>query len=120
MNRAMAMLQRTLACLILCGAVGTAVAQDVVPDLGPEEVIAPEVARREVEVPKIKSNDYELGVYLGMYSVEDFGTNPLAGLYFAYHLPRTYSLAASSATARSRTTLLSFSKAQLASPYRGW
>ncbi|UCE90149.1 MAG: outer membrane beta-barrel domain-containing protein [Pseudomonadota bacterium] len=82
----MVMLQRTLACLVLCGALGTAYAQDVVPDLGPEEVIAPEVARREVEVPKIKSNDYELGIYLGMYSVEDFGTNPLAGLYFAYHL----------------------------------
>jgi outer membrane beta-barrel protein len=49
-------------------------------------IIEPQVERREVKTPKIKSNDFELGAYFGALSIEDFGTNPIYGVRAAYHV----------------------------------
>jgi len=53
---------------------------------GPPPVIEPEVARRDVEPPRIDTEDFEVGVFLGQVSVEDFGVNTVAGARFAYHV----------------------------------
>lgn len=53
---------------------------------GPPPVIDPEVARRDVEPPRIDTEDFEVGVFLGQISVEDFGVNTVAGARFAYHV----------------------------------
>ena len=52
----------------------------------PEQVIEPEVERREIVQPKIDTEDFEIGIYAGGMSVEDFGVNPVYGATIAYHL----------------------------------
>lgn len=49
-------------------------------------VIEPDLARREIEPPKIDTEDFEIGVFAGQLSVEDFGVNTVAGARFAYHI----------------------------------
>ncbi|MEM7610766.1 MAG: outer membrane beta-barrel domain-containing protein [Pseudomonadota bacterium] len=52
----------------------------------PEQVIEPEVERREIVKPKIDTEDFEIGAFGGVMSVEDFGVSPVVGVTFAYHL----------------------------------
>ncbi|HKL62166.1 MAG TPA: outer membrane beta-barrel domain-containing protein [Woeseiaceae bacterium] len=52
----------------------------------PEQAIEPEVERRDVEPPKIDSENFEIGAYTGLMSVEDFGVNPVYGVRLAYHI----------------------------------
>lgn len=56
----------------------------------PPQVIEPEVARRKVTVPRIKSSNIELGLDYGALSIEDFGTNPVYGLTAAYHVTEDF------------------------------
>src|SRR5581483_8139371 len=42
-------------------------------------VVEPQVERRKITVPKIRSANIELGLNYGALSVEDFGTNPSYG-----------------------------------------
>jgi outer membrane beta-barrel protein len=49
-------------------------------------VIEPEVSRRQIEPPKINTNDFEIGAYAGLMSVEDFGSNAVYGASLAYHM----------------------------------
>lgn len=49
-------------------------------------VIEPDVARREIEPPEINTNDFEIGAYAGIMSVEDFGSNAVYGASLAYHV----------------------------------
>ena len=58
----------------------------VAEDTSQPPVIEPDVARREIEVPKIDTEDFEVGITLGQISVEDFGVNTVAGARFAYHV----------------------------------
>ena len=51
----------------------------------PEQVIEPEVERREIKKPKIDTEDFEVGVFGGLMSVEDFGANTVVGATLAYH-----------------------------------
>ena len=53
-------------------------------DLEPLVVREPE--RREIKVEKIDSENFEVGGFAGVMSVEDFGTNTLYGLRAAYHV----------------------------------
>jgi outer membrane beta-barrel protein len=52
----------------------------------PGQVIDPEVARREIKEPKIDSEDFEVGAFVGLMSIEDFGSDVVYGLRFAYHV----------------------------------
>ena len=53
-------------------------------------VVDPTVTRRKVKTPKIKSSDFELGVYAGSYSAQDFGVNPVYGARLAYHISEDF------------------------------
>jgi outer membrane beta-barrel protein len=48
-------------------------------------VIEPDVERREIRPPRIDTEDFEVGLFAGQLSVEDFGVNPVVGARFAYH-----------------------------------
>ena len=50
------------------------------------QVIDPEVERREIKEPKIDREDFEIGAFVGIMSIEDFGSDLSYGLRFAYHL----------------------------------
>lgn len=49
-------------------------------------VIEPDVARREIDPPRIDTEDFEVGILIGQISVEDFGVNTVTGARFAYHV----------------------------------
>jgi len=57
-------------------------------------IIEPQVSRREVKTPKIKSKDFEVGAYFGALTIEDFGTNPVYGVTAAYHVTEDFFLQA--------------------------
>ena len=51
------------------------------------QVIEPEVERREIREPDIDSEDFELGAYIGIMSVEDFGSGRVSTVQrLAYHV----------------------------------
>ena len=52
----------------------------------PEQVIDPEVERREIREPAIDREDFEIGAFAGIMSIEDFGSDPVYGVRLAYHL----------------------------------
>lgn len=51
-----------------------------------EQVITPEVDRRDIKMPRFPSNDFEIGVFAGTYSTQNFGTSTVAGLRAGYHI----------------------------------
>ncbi len=52
----------------------------------PEQVIDPDVERREVKEPAIDAEDFEIGGFAGIMSIEDFGTDLVYGFRLAYHI----------------------------------
>jgi outer membrane beta-barrel protein len=59
-------------------------------DQAPPRVVEPEVERRKIKVPKIKSQNVELGFTYGAISIEDFGTKPMYGATVAYHVTEDF------------------------------
>ncbi len=51
-----------------------------------EVVYEPDVDRREVREAKIDTENFEVGAFGGVMSVEDFGVNPVYGVRAAYHV----------------------------------
>ncbi len=52
----------------------------------PGQVIDPEVERREIKEPAIDREDFEIGPFVGIMSVEDFGSDVVYGARLAYHI----------------------------------
>lgn len=52
----------------------------------PGQVVDPQVERREIKEPKIDREDFEVGAFAGIMSIEDFGSDTVYGLKLAYHL----------------------------------
>ena len=50
------------------------------------QVIEPEVERREVREPDIDTENFEVGAFIGVMSIEDFGSDVVYGARLAYHL----------------------------------
>ena len=55
-----------------------------------EQVIVPQVERREVKVPKIPSNDFEFGLFAGTYATQNFGSNSVTGVRLGYHVTEDF------------------------------
>jgi outer membrane beta-barrel protein len=60
----------------------------------PGTVIEPDVARRQVKVPKIRSQDFEIGAYTGILSVQDLQSALTYGVRAAYHVSEDFFLEA--------------------------
>ena len=52
----------------------------------PEQVVRPEIERRDIEEADIDTEDFEIGGFFGVMNVEDFGTNPVYGARLTYHV----------------------------------
>ncbi len=52
----------------------------------PGQVIDPQVERREVKEPAIDREDFEVGGFVGIMGIEDFGSNVSYGVRLAYHM----------------------------------
>ena len=74
------------------------------PDEAPPRVVEPEVARREIKVPKIRSSNIELGLFYGELSIEDFGAHPVSGFTLAYHITEDFFFQAEAGRAKAGRT----------------
>jgi outer membrane beta-barrel protein len=55
-----------------------------------EQVVVPQVERRDVKLPKFPSKDIEVGLIAGVYSTENFGANTVYGLRLGYHITEDF------------------------------
>lgn len=51
-----------------------------------EQVIVPQVDRREVRLPRFPSKDFEIGLFAGTYAAQNFGSSLVGGLRAGYHV----------------------------------
>lgn len=73
-----------------------------------QQVIQPEIERRTIDIDKIDTEDFEIGVFTGLLSVEDFGSNLVVGARAAYHISED--LFIEGAYAKSDTTETSYER----------
>lgn len=86
----MKIFRNLIAILMLLAAPLAAWAQEQTPTPTTESVIQPELDRRDVVLPRIDTEDIEVGGYFGILSVEDFGANPVYGARLVYHVSEDY------------------------------
>ncbi|MGX5173483.1 outer membrane beta-barrel domain-containing protein [Aliikangiella sp. IMCC44653] len=58
------------------------------------KVFDPQVERREVDKDAIDTENWEIGAYYGVISIEDFGANDIVGATVAYHVTEDLFIAA--------------------------
>lgn len=56
---------------------------------GQAHAVDPDLERQEIDIDAIDSEDFEIGVYYGILSIEDFGSDTVAGVRAAYHVTET-------------------------------
>ncbi len=74
----------------------------------PGQVIDPEVARREIKEPAIDSEDFEVGAFVGIMSIEDFESDIVYGAKIAYHVTEGFFVEAT--VGRTEAGLTSFER----------
>ena len=84
----------TLRCALLATAsllVGLdALAADPAPAPPNEQVVVPQVDRRDIRKPKFPSNDFEIGAFVGTYATQNFGTSAVGGVRLGYHITEDF------------------------------
>jgi outer membrane beta-barrel protein len=79
----------TAGLIVLLLAVGVVHADDII-ERDNEQVIEPELERRTITEADIDSEDFEVGAYAGVMSIEDFGSNFVYGIRAAYHITEDF------------------------------
>jgi outer membrane beta-barrel protein len=83
------------ACLLALLAHGNARAADAPAADTSDQVVVPEVERRDVHKPKYPSNDFEIGLFGGTYSSQNFGTAFAWGGRLGYDITEDFFVEAS-------------------------
>ncbi len=55
-----------------------------------EQIILPELERREIKQAAIDAEDFEFGIFAGALSIEDFGVNASVGARLTYHVTEDF------------------------------
>jgi outer membrane beta-barrel protein len=55
-----------------------------------EQVIEPQVERRDVKLPRFPSKDFEIGLFTGTYETQNFGASSVSGLRVGYHITEDF------------------------------
>lgn len=69
-----------------------------------EQIIAPDIKRRTIKEDDLDSENFEMGIFYGLLSIEDFGTNPVIGITFAYHITEDFFVEAAYGTSETEKT----------------
>ena len=72
--------------LFLVGATASAFSVGVMAQQTPPPVIEPELDRREIREADIDSENFEIGVFAGQISIEDFSSSSIVGVTLGYHI----------------------------------
>lgn len=77
-----------LAALALATLASSALAQtpSTQPESNTQQVVVPEVERRELKLPKYPSKDFAIGAFVGTYATQNFGAAPVGGVRLGYHI----------------------------------
>jgi outer membrane beta-barrel protein len=78
------------ACVLALLAHAEARAADDTAAAPPDQVIVPQVERRDVHKPKYPSNDFEIGLFGGTYSSQNFGTSGVYGARLGYDITEDF------------------------------
>lgn len=79
-------------CMLLLQAGPVAAAEPVFRLSNSVPIIEPELEQREVKVPKIDTEDFEVGIYAGALNVEDFGSSVVSGIRLGLHATEDFFL----------------------------
>ena len=60
------------------------------PSAKSDQVVVPEVDRRDITVPKFPSNDFEIGLFAGTYATQNFGSSAVGGVRLGYHITEDF------------------------------
>ena len=55
-----------------------------------DQVVQPQIDRRDIRTPRIDTDDFEIGLFGGVLSVEDFGAEPVYGARLVYHVSEDF------------------------------
>ncbi len=77
----------SICCLSLAGYASVATAsEETRTNEQLEPVIQPEIERREIKEAKIDKENFEISLFTGVLSIEDFGSGMVMGARFDYHI----------------------------------
>jgi len=74
---------------LLAAASFTALAQTA-PAGNNDQVVIPQVDRRDIEKPKFPSNDFEVGLFTGTFATQNFGSSWVYGARIGYHITEDF------------------------------
>jgi outer membrane beta-barrel protein len=93
----MSLFLHALVCLVLCAALPAwaqsptqAQTQTPASKTAEEQVIVPQVERRDIQRPRFPSNDFTLSLFAGRYATQNFGSNPVSGLRLGYQITEDF------------------------------
>lgn len=69
-----------------------------------EQIITPDLQRRTVKEADLDSENFEIGIFVGVLSVEDFGSNTVQGATLAYHITERFFIEGTYANSRTQKT----------------
>jgi len=81
---------RLLLAAVLASCTLQALAQGSGAPAAGEQVVVPEVSRREITLPRMPSKDFALGAFMGTYSAQNFGASLVYGMRLGYHLTEDF------------------------------
>jgi outer membrane beta-barrel protein len=55
-----------------------------------EQVIVPQVERRDISRPRFPSNDFAVTLFAGSYATQNFGSNVVTGVRLGYHITEDF------------------------------
>ena len=95
-----------LGAAIACSALAQADngANDSTRDGEQQQVILPEIERRTINTPAIDTEDFEVGPFAGILSIQDFGSDLIYGLRGAWHVSEDFFLEANYGVSQGDTT----------------
>jgi len=70
----------------------------------PMQVIDPGIERREINPPAIDIDDFEIGLYVGLFAIQDFDTDWVVGVRSAWHVTEDFFFEANYGTSQGDLT----------------
>ena len=55
-----------------------------------EQIVTPEVTRRDIKLPRFPSSDFDVGLLAGTYATQNFGSSAVGGLRLGYHVTEDF------------------------------
>ena len=84
------LLARTLVAATLLASAAAPLAQTAPAPAPSDQPVVPQVERRDVRLPRFPSNDFEIGVFAGTYSTQNFGASLVGGVRLGYHITEDF------------------------------